>query len=68
MQFRSLFDEMVGGGRMSERDFHDAVLRLGPIPVELVRESLGNEPLTPSFESRWTFPGGPTRSVSGRVP
>jgi hypothetical protein len=59
LQFRALHRELVGSGRMTERDFHDAVLRLGPIPVELIRASLVQSPLTADFTTRWRFDDPP---------
>jgi len=40
LQMRALHHELVGAGRMSQRDFHDAVLRCGSIPIPLIRSSL----------------------------
>jgi hypothetical protein len=40
LQILALHRELVVSGRMSEREFHDALLRCGPIPVALARVSL----------------------------
>ena len=42
---------------MTDREFHDAILQLGRIPVEMVRAALSGEPLARDFESRWRFAG-----------
>lgn len=55
LQLLALHREVVGGGKMTEREFHDAVLKLGPIPVELVRASLLGTPLTPDHAAGWKF-------------
>jgi uncharacterized protein (DUF885 family) len=55
LQLRALHGEMVGEGKVSEKQFHDTVLTLGPIPVELVRASLLDEPLKPDLTARWKF-------------
>jgi hypothetical protein len=57
LQFRALHREMVGSGRMTDREFHDAVLRHNSIPVEMVRAALGSEPLQRDFTSTWRFYG-----------
>jgi uncharacterized protein (DUF885 family) len=45
MQLRALHGELVASGRMTERAFHDAVLRENAIPVELIRAALtGGDP------------------------
>ena len=55
LQFIALHREMVVSGKMTEKQFHDTILRLGPIPVELVRASLIKQPLEPGFQSAWKF-------------
>lgn len=56
LQFRALHRELVASGRMTNRQFHDAILRLGPIPVEMVRASLMPDvPLSREFEPSWGF-------------
>ena len=40
LQLRALAREVVGGGRMTAKEYHDAVLRLGPIPIEMIRAEL----------------------------
>jgi hypothetical protein len=59
MQFRALHDELVTNGRMSEREFHDAVLRAGVMPVELVRASLTDRPIERNHATGWRFMGDP---------
>ncbi|MFT7680346.1 MAG: hypothetical protein ACI8QC_004352 [Planctomycetota bacterium] len=41
LQLRALAQELVGPKGLSPKQFHDRVLRQGPIPVALVRASLG---------------------------
>lgn len=55
LQLMALHGELVENGDWSEREFHDAVLRENNIPVELVRASLTDQPLTPNFTTRWRF-------------
>lgn len=55
LQLRELHRQLVGSGKMTNREFHDAVLTLGPIPVEMVRVSLTNAPLTRDYQSSWRF-------------
>jgi uncharacterized protein (DUF885 family) len=37
LQFRALRRELVGSRKMSNRDFHDTILKRGEMPVEMVR-------------------------------
>jgi len=61
LQLIALHKEMVDSGKMTELQFHDAILKLGPIPVELIRASLLKQPLTPDFRTQWKFDGEPNR-------
>lgn len=57
IQFRALYKELVDGGKMSAREFHDAVLKGGSMPVEMVRAHLTNTPLSRDYVSNWRFMG-----------
>ncbi|HUX08369.1 MAG TPA: DUF885 family protein [Acidobacteriota bacterium] len=57
LQFRALHRELVDSGRMSNREFHDAVLRNSVMPVEMVRAALTNQVLPRDFKSVWKFYG-----------
>ena len=50
--------ELVGGGRMTNRQFHDAVITGGHMPVEMIRVRLRQVPLTADFTTRWRFDAG----------
>jgi uncharacterized protein (DUF885 family) len=55
LQIRALQKELVGPGKMSERAFHDAVLKENRIPIALVRASLTKHKLTRDWrpDLRW---------------
>lgn len=56
MQLRALYTELVTGGRMIERDFHDAVLATGPMPIEMVRALLDPRvALSADYMAQWRF-------------
>jgi uncharacterized protein (DUF885 family) len=55
MQFRALRRELVESGKMSDRAFHDAILKENRIPVELVRAVLTDRPLTRDFAPQRTL-------------
>jgi len=42
---------------MTNRAFHDAVLRENSIPVEMIRASLTNQRLAKDFTTSWKFYG-----------
>jgi uncharacterized protein (DUF885 family) len=62
LQIYSLHKELVGSGQMTNRAFHDAILRENRIPIEMVRAILTKQKLTRDFKSSWKFygpnPGG----------
>jgi uncharacterized protein (DUF885 family) len=55
LQFRALHKELVGSGRMTTKEFHDAMYRHGAIPVEMLRGVLVNQPLAPGYKASWRF-------------
>ena len=59
MQLYALHKELVGSGKMTNRQFHDAVLKENRIPVEMIRAGLTKQPLTRDYKSTWRFYGEP---------
>jgi dipeptidyl aminopeptidase/acylaminoacyl peptidase/uncharacterized protein (DUF885 family) len=57
LQIRALQRELVGPGKMSERAFHDAVLKENRVPIALVRASLTKQKLTRDWRPDWKFYG-----------
>ena len=55
LQFYALKKELVDSGKMSYKQYHDAVLRENTMPVEMVRAILTNQPLTKDFKTKWRF-------------
>ncbi|HEY2572761.1 MAG TPA: DUF885 family protein [Verrucomicrobiaceae bacterium] len=58
LQLLALHGELVGRGTMSEKEFHDEILKLGPIPVELIRASLLRQSPGADFKTQWKFDAG----------
>jgi uncharacterized protein (DUF885 family) len=56
-QFYALHKELVDSGKMTNRQFHDAILKENYIPVEMMRADLTNQPLTRDYKSNWKFAG-----------
>jgi uncharacterized protein (DUF885 family) len=57
LQIRSLHRDLVESGKMTNRAFHDAILKENRIPIELIRADLTNQKLTRDFVSNWRFYG-----------
>jgi uncharacterized protein (DUF885 family) len=58
LQLRALHAEVVGKGKMTDRQFHDAILMGNEMPIELVRARLLGLPLSADYTARWRFDGG----------
>ena len=55
LQFYALHKELVDSGKMTNRAFHDAILRENYLPVEMVRAILTRQNLAREFISSWRF-------------
>ncbi len=57
LQFYALKKELVDSGKMSLKEYHDAVLRENNMPVEMVRAILTDQKLKKNFKTSWKFYG-----------
>jgi hypothetical protein len=57
LQFRALRHELVDSKKMTERQFHDAILHENEMPIELLRADLENLKLTRDYKSTWEYYG-----------
>jgi uncharacterized protein (DUF885 family) len=55
LQFWEMKKELVDSGKMTYKQYHDAVMRENNLPVEMVRVILMNQPLNKDFKSSWKF-------------
>jgi uncharacterized protein (DUF885 family) len=55
LQFRALHHEVVDGGKMSNRTFHDFIYTRGTMPVEMVRNLMLKQPLTRDYQAQWKY-------------
>ena len=55
IQFRELYKEVVDSGMMTAREFHDAIMKGGRMPVEMVRARLTGQQLSRDHETNWRF-------------
>ena len=55
LQFYTLHRDLVGGKKMTDRQFHDAILKEGSIPVEMVRVILTKQRLRPDHQPSWKY-------------
>ncbi len=55
LQIRALRRELVDTGKMTDRTFHDAILKENSIPIEMVRAGLTKQDLPRTFVANWKF-------------
>ncbi len=55
LQIRGLRQELVQSGKMTNRQFHDAVIQQNSIPIEMVRAALTEVQLAPDYKTNWRF-------------
>ena len=55
LQFRALHKELVESGKMTDRDFHDAILMGGEMPVSVVRTRLMKQTPKMDLPAEWKF-------------
>ncbi len=55
LQFYQLHRDLVGSKKMTDREFHDAILKEGSIPVEMVRAILTKQQLAADHRPAWRF-------------
>jgi hypothetical protein len=55
LQMRALYHELVGTGKRTNREFHDAVLKENSMPIEMLRIKMIQAELNEDFQSHWKF-------------
>ncbi len=55
LQLRSLEKELVHTGKMTYKEFHEAIIRENYLPFELLRAKLLKLPLSKTQSSSWKF-------------
>jgi hypothetical protein len=56
-QFWAMRQELVTSGKMTDKAFHDAILKEGIMPVEMVRAAITNQKMNRDFQPSWKFLG-----------
>ena len=57
LQIRALRRELVETGKMTNRQFHDAILQENRIPIEMMRAALTGAMIKVDFKPSWKFYG-----------
>jgi uncharacterized protein (DUF885 family) len=55
LQFYNLHHDLVDSKKLTDKQFHDAILKEGPISVEMVKAILTNQKLTKDYKANWRF-------------
>jgi hypothetical protein len=59
LQFEALRKELVDSGKMTYKQYHDAVMHENNMPVEMVRAILTHQTLPKDFQTNWRFYAAP---------
>lgn len=54
-QFYALKKELVDGGKMTYKQYHDAIMHLNAMPIEMIRAILTKQPLEKDYTAKWRF-------------
>jgi hypothetical protein len=57
LQIYSLHKDLVDSGKITNRAFHDTILRENRIPIEMVRALMTKQKLTRDYKTNWKFYG-----------
>jgi uncharacterized protein (DUF885 family) len=57
LQIRALRGELVDSGKMNSKAMHDAIMKEGPMPIEMVRALLTGQAPAKDFKASWKFYG-----------
>jgi uncharacterized protein (DUF885 family) len=57
LQFRALHTELVNSKKMTDQEFHDAILQENAMPIEILRADLEGQKLNSDFQTSWKFYG-----------
>jgi len=55
LQFYQLHRDLVGSKKMTDRAFHDGILKEGAIPVEMVKAILTKQKLSKDHKTNWRY-------------
>ncbi|HVF21884.1 MAG TPA: DUF885 family protein, partial [Pyrinomonadaceae bacterium] len=59
LQQYAMHKELVKSGKMTNREYNDALLKENRIPIEMLRAAITNQKLTRDFVTNWRFYGQP---------
>lgn len=57
LQQYAMHKELVGTGKMTNKQYNDALLKENRIPIEMLRAAITNQKLTRDFRTQWKFYG-----------
>ncbi|KAF5714625.1 hypothetical protein FMUND_7342 [Fusarium mundagurra] len=55
LQLWKLREMAVDSGKMTQKEYHDAILKTGELPIEMVKALILNDELTKDFKAGWKF-------------
>jgi uncharacterized protein (DUF885 family) len=65
LQIKALHHDLVDSGKMTNRQFHDAIITGGPMAIEMVRARLTKQMLPKDYKASWKFAGDLKKPAAG---
>lgn len=54
-QFYALHKELVDSGKMTDKEFHDRIITMNAMPVEMVKAIMTDQKINKNYKAKWKF-------------
>jgi uncharacterized protein (DUF885 family) len=54
-QFYALHQELVVSGKMTNKEFHDRIITMNAMPVEMIKAIMTNQKINKNYKAKWKF-------------
>ncbi|MFC4221133.1 DUF885 family protein [Flagellimonas marina] len=54
-QFYALHQELVDSGKMTNKEFHDRIITMNAMPVEMIKAIMTNQKINKNYKAKWKF-------------
>ena len=54
-QFYALHKELVDSGKMTNKEFHDRIITMNAMPVEIIKAIMTDQKISKNYKAKWKF-------------
>ncbi|WP_218058539.1 DUF885 family protein [Allomuricauda sp. CP2A] len=54
-QFYALHKELVESGKMTDKEFHDRIITMNAMPVEMIKAIMTDQKISKNYKAKWKF-------------